>query len=171
MNKIGIMTTKTFTSDRIRKAEWDPSSRQLGMFAQTHEDVADAVRHCVRFGFPVIAHGAGSWLESQLLAVQGGIARDLAGMNVFVAIDPQDLTATLQAGVTHEQLNAGARDLPRQCRSRISSTMTYGSQQLAYFAHRLTLRGAADSMDRMASALLVLRRCKLDSLTKRAHKW
>ena len=32
--------------------------------------------------------------------------------------------------------------------------MTYSPHQLAYFAHRLTLRGAADSMDRMAGALL-----------------
>ncbi len=31
--------------------------------------------------------------------------------------------------------------------------MTYSPHQLAYFAHRLTLRGAADSMDRMAGAL------------------
>jgi ERCC4-related helicase len=32
--------------------------------------------------------------------------------------------------------------------------MLYASQQLAYFAHKLTLRGPADSMDRMAGALL-----------------
>ncbi len=32
--------------------------------------------------------------------------------------------------------------------------MTYSPHQLAYFAHRLTLRCAADSMDRMAGALL-----------------
>ena len=31
--------------------------------------------------------------------------------------------------------------------------MTYSPHQLAYFAHRLTLRGAAGSMDRMAGAL------------------
>ncbi len=32
--------------------------------------------------------------------------------------------------------------------------MVYSPQQLAYFAHKLTLRGPADSMDRIASALL-----------------
>lgn len=32
--------------------------------------------------------------------------------------------------------------------------MVYSPQQLAYFAHKLTLRGPADSMDRMAGALL-----------------
>lgn len=32
--------------------------------------------------------------------------------------------------------------------------MFYSAHQLAYFAHKLTLRGAADSMDRMAGALL-----------------
>jgi adenine-specific DNA-methyltransferase len=30
----------------------------------------------------------------------------------------------------------------------------YSPHQLAYFAHQLTLRGPADSMDRMAGALL-----------------
>ncbi len=32
--------------------------------------------------------------------------------------------------------------------------MQYSPHQLAYFAHKLTLRAATDSMDRMASALL-----------------
>jgi SNF2 family DNA or RNA helicase len=32
--------------------------------------------------------------------------------------------------------------------------MAYSPHQLAYFAHQLTLRGPADSMDRMAGALL-----------------
>ena len=32
--------------------------------------------------------------------------------------------------------------------------MQYSPHQLAYFAHKLTLRGAANSMDRMAGALL-----------------
>ena len=32
--------------------------------------------------------------------------------------------------------------------------MVYSPLQLAYFAHKLTLRGPADSMDRMAGALL-----------------
>ena len=67
--------------------------------------MVDAVRHCARFAFPVIAHGAGSSLEGQLLAVQGGLSLDLTGMNTIVAIEAQDLTATVQAGVTREQLN------------------------------------------------------------------
>ena len=32
--------------------------------------------------------------------------------------------------------------------------MQYSTQQLTYFAHQLTRRAAADSMDRMAGALL-----------------
>ena len=32
--------------------------------------------------------------------------------------------------------------------------MRYSPHQLAYFAHKLTLRAATDSMDRMAGALL-----------------
>ena len=36
----------------------------------------------------------------------------------------------------------------------LSATPTYSPHQLAYFAHQLTRRAAADSMDRMAGALL-----------------
>lgn len=36
----------------------------------------------------------------------------------------------------------------------LSVSMTYSAHQLAYFAHQLTRRAAADSMDRMAGALL-----------------
>ena len=36
----------------------------------------------------------------------------------------------------------------------LSAAPTYSPHQLAYFAHQLTRRAAADSMDRMAGALL-----------------
>ena len=82
-----------------------PQPPDAVVFAQTQHDVVDLVRMCAGFAFPVIAHGAGSSLEGQLLAVQGGVSLDLTGMNTIVSIDPQDLTATVQAGVTREQLN------------------------------------------------------------------
>jgi len=60
-----------------------------------------ADRHAV----PVIPFGVGSSLEGHLLAVQGGVSIDLARMNKIVALHPEDLTVTVQAGVTRNQLN------------------------------------------------------------------
>jgi D-lactate dehydrogenase (cytochrome) len=75
------------------------------VFAQTTDEVVAAVRDCASHGVPVIPFGVGSSLEGHLLAVQGGISIDLSGMNQVVRIDAEDLTATVQAGVTRKQLN------------------------------------------------------------------
>jgi D-lactate dehydrogenase (cytochrome) len=80
------------------------------VFAQATQDVCDAVALAARFDVPVIPFGAGSSLEGHLLAVHGGISIDLSRMNRILAIDPDDLTVTVEAGVTRRQLNDAIRD-------------------------------------------------------------
>ncbi|WP_143282490.1 FAD-binding oxidoreductase, partial [Burkholderia mallei] len=41
----------------------------------------------------------------QLNAPKGGLCIDMSQMNAVVAVNEEDLTATVQAGVTREQLN------------------------------------------------------------------
>ena len=79
------------------------------VFAQTTDEVAETIRLCRRFAVPVIAWGAGSSLEGHLLAVRGGICIDLSGLNRVLAVRPEDLDATVEAGVTRKQLNAEIR--------------------------------------------------------------
>ena len=74
-------------------------------YAESTQDVADAVRMCAQHKAPVIPFGAGSSLEGHLLAVQGGVSLDVSRMNRVLSINPQDLTATVQPGVTRKQLN------------------------------------------------------------------
>jgi len=79
------------------------------VYAQSTQDVADAVKLAAQFKVPVIAFGIGSSLEGHLLAVQGGISIDVSRMNQVLAINAEDLTVTVQPGVTRTQLNAAVK--------------------------------------------------------------
>ncbi|MFA5522263.1 MAG: FAD-linked oxidase C-terminal domain-containing protein [Castellaniella sp.] len=80
------------------------------VFARSTEEVAWLARQCHEQQVPLIAFGAGSSLEGHVLAVQGGICVDLSGMDRIVAVHAEDFTATVQAGVTRNQLNDALRD-------------------------------------------------------------
>lgn len=80
------------------------------VFAENTGDVAAVVALAAAHGVPVIPFGAGSSIEGQLLAVQGGISLDLGRMNRIVALHPEDLTVTVQPGLTRSQLNEQIRD-------------------------------------------------------------
>ncbi|MCS6810771.1 MAG: FAD-binding protein, partial [Tepidimonas sp.] len=84
---------------------------QAVVFAESTADVADAVRLAAQWRVPVIPYGIGSSLEGHLLAVRGGISLDLSRMNRVLAVQPEDLTATVQPGVTRKQLNEAVRHL------------------------------------------------------------
>ena len=75
------------------------------VFAQSTEEVAATVALAAQHQVPVIPFGVGSSLEGHLLAVQGGISIDLGRMNKVLSINADDLTVTVQAGVTRKQLN------------------------------------------------------------------
>jgi D-lactate dehydrogenase (cytochrome) len=75
------------------------------VFAESTQDVADAVALASQHDTPVIAFGVGSSLEGHLLAVQGGISIDVSRMNKVLAVNAEDLTVTVQPGVTRKQLN------------------------------------------------------------------
>ena len=79
------------------------------VFAESTDDVSAAVRLAAQYSVPVIPFGVGSSLEGHLLAVQGGISIDVNRMNQVLAIDADDLTVTVQPGVTRKQLNEAVK--------------------------------------------------------------
>ncbi len=80
------------------------------VYCESTRDVAAAVALAAQHGVAVIPFGVGSSLEGHLLAVQGGISLDLSRMNQVLRINAEDLTVTVQPGVTREQVNAEIRD-------------------------------------------------------------
>ena len=79
------------------------------VFAENTQDVADAVRLASQYNTPVIPFAVGSSLEGHLLAVQGGISLDLMRMNKVLSINAEDLTVTVQPGVTRKQVNEAVK--------------------------------------------------------------
>lgn len=75
------------------------------VFAQSTQDVADAVKLAARHKVPVIPFGVGSSLEGHLLAVQGGISIDVSRMDQVLSVNAEDLTVTVQPGVTRVGVN------------------------------------------------------------------
>ena len=65
---------------------------------------------CFEHEIPLIPYGAGSSLEGHLLAVAGGVSLDLSQMNHVLSVHPEDLTVTVEPGVTRKQLNTEIRD-------------------------------------------------------------
>jgi D-lactate dehydrogenase (cytochrome) len=80
------------------------------VFCESTGEVAFVVGLAAEHGVPVIPFGIGSSLEGHLLAVQGGVSIDLSRMNRIVRVHPEDLTVTVEAGVTREQLNREIKD-------------------------------------------------------------
>ncbi len=75
------------------------------VFAESTQDVVDVLKVCATYSVPVIPFGVGSSLEGHLLAVHGGISLDVSRMNKILAIHAEDLTVTVQPGVTRKALN------------------------------------------------------------------
>ncbi|HKW83019.1 MAG TPA: FAD-linked oxidase C-terminal domain-containing protein, partial [Burkholderiaceae bacterium] len=87
------------------ESPFDAPPPDVVVFCESTEDVADVVKLADQHAVPVIPFGVGSSLEGHLLAVQGGVSIDLGRMNRVIAVQPEDLTVTVQAGVTRMQLN------------------------------------------------------------------
>lgn len=75
------------------------------LFAQGSEDIVDLIQFAAEHEVPIVPFGAGSSVEGHILAVRGGISLDVSRMNRILAIDTEDLTVTVQPGVTRKQLN------------------------------------------------------------------
>ena len=75
------------------------------VFPLTTDEVSTIVATAARHRAPVVPFGIGSALEGHVNAIHGGVSIDLSRMNRVVRVSVDDLDATVEAGVTHRQLN------------------------------------------------------------------
>jgi D-lactate dehydrogenase (cytochrome) len=79
------------------------------VFPETVEEVQAVVRIASQHRMPLVPFGAGTSLEGQVNAPCGGVSVDLSRMTRIIRVSQDDLDATIEPGVTLDQLNAGLR--------------------------------------------------------------
>jgi D-lactate dehydrogenase (cytochrome) len=86
-----------------------PAAPDVVVFPASTGEVAAIVRLCAAHQVPMVPFGAGTSLEGHVAALRGGVAIDLHEMNRILRVGSDDLDATVEAGVTHRQLNHALR--------------------------------------------------------------
>lgn len=68
------------------------------------DEVSQILRWATQYGVPVVPRGAGTSLAAGAVPIRGGVVLALTRMNRIISIDPVDLTAIAQPGVTTQTL-------------------------------------------------------------------
>ncbi|HEY6362478.1 MAG TPA: FAD-linked oxidase C-terminal domain-containing protein [Vicinamibacterales bacterium] len=82
-----------------------PGLPDVVVFPLGTQEVSAVMVAAARHKAPVVPFGIGSGLEGHVNALNGGISIDLSRMNRVLRVNVEDLDATVEAGVTHRQLN------------------------------------------------------------------
>lgn len=80
------------------------------VFPVNTEEVALIARTCTAHAVPMVGWGAGTSLEGHALPLRGGITVDFARMDRVLEVQPEDMLAVVQPGITREALNTQLRD-------------------------------------------------------------
>lgn len=88
-----------------------PQPPDAVVFPHSTEEVSEIVKICAAHKIPIIPYGTGTSLEGHVNAPFGGVSLDLSQMNSVIAIHAQDLTCTVEPGVTRKKLNEHLRDV------------------------------------------------------------
>src|ERR1051325_629594 len=82
-----------------------PAAPDVVVFPGSTDEVSAVMKVAARHRAPVVPFGIGSSLEGHVNAFSGGVTVDLSRMTRILAVNADDLDATVEAGVTHRTLN------------------------------------------------------------------
>jgi D-lactate dehydrogenase (cytochrome) len=106
-----IATSEAVRIQHGHTLTWTPNEPpDAVLYAESREDVIDAVRLAAKHDAPVVAFGAGSSLEGHLNARNGGLSIDVSRMNRVLAVHDEDLDCVVEPGITRKALNSHLRD-------------------------------------------------------------
>jgi len=86
----------------------EPRRPDVVVYPESTAEVAAVLELADATETPVVPFGAGTSLEGHVIPLRGGISLDLTRMSAILALRPDDLTATVQPGVTRSQLESAA---------------------------------------------------------------
>ena len=108
---------KISTSEAVRVQHghtltWTPNAPpDAVLYAESRDDVIDAVKICAKHDAPIVPFGAGSSLEGHVNALHGGVVdRPSRAWTACIAVHAEDLDCVVEPGVTRKTLNAHLRD-------------------------------------------------------------
>ena len=87
-----------------------PASPGAVVFPESTEEVQAIVKACAASKTPIVPYGAGTSLEGNIHALEGGVCIDLSRMNNIIEVHAEDLDVVVQPGVKRIQLNEYLRD-------------------------------------------------------------
>jgi D-lactate dehydrogenase (cytochrome) len=85
-----------------------PHRPDVVVFPESTGEVAAVLAWANEARVPVVPFGAGTSLEGHVIPLAGGISLDLTRLDRLLDVRPEDLDATVHAGVTRSQLEAAA---------------------------------------------------------------
>jgi D-lactate dehydrogenase (cytochrome) len=99
-------TNATQIEHHSHSESWHPpGAPDVVTFPTSTAEVSRIVAIAAQHRAAVIPFGAGSSLEGHVNALTGGVSIDFSRMNRVLRVSADDLDATVEAGVTHRQLN------------------------------------------------------------------
>src|SRR3546814_10797090 len=109
-------STRTYTlfpyTTLVRSSEshFAPVLPDAVVFAHSTDDVVALVKLCSAADIPIVPFGAGTSIEGNALAINGGISLDMSQMDQVIALNAEDFDCVVQPGVRREELNVHLRD-------------------------------------------------------------
>jgi len=82
-----------------------PAVPDVVAFPANTDEVAQIVTLCAKQQVPIVPFGTGTGIEGGVVAERGGVCIDTSRMNNVLRVSTADMDATIEAGVTRNQLN------------------------------------------------------------------
>lgn len=93
----------------LSESHFPPMPPDAVAYVESTEEVQQVMRICAKHDCPVIGWGTGTSLEGHTSAPRGGVTVDFSRMSQILQINPNDMDALVQPGLTREALDLELR--------------------------------------------------------------